>query len=73
MISFMISVTPLAGPVVSLKMNRTVSGDADIFYYAKTGNVERMKYLFENGLASPHDVSASSGITALHVSKRRYS
>jgi hypothetical protein len=67
MISLMISITPLAGPVISLKTQRTVSADSDIFVCAKTGNIDRMKYLFENGLASPHDVSISSGITALHV------
>jgi hypothetical protein len=67
MVSLMISTTPLAGPVVSLKTQRTVSGDADIFTCAKTGDINKMKYLFQNGLASPHDVSFSSGITALHV------
>jgi hypothetical protein len=67
MISLMISTTPLAGPVVSLKTQRTVSGDAEIFLCAKTGNINKIKYLFQNGLASPHDVSFSSGITALHV------
>lgn len=67
MISLMISTTPLAGPVISLKTQRTVLGDSDIFECAKTGNINKMKYLFQNGLASPHDVSFSSGITALHV------
>ena len=68
-ISVMFATTPLAGPVVSLKVQRTVSGDADIFTYAKLGDVDKIKNLFEQGLASPHDVSFQSGITPMHVSK----
>jgi hypothetical protein len=66
-ISFVLSTTPLAGPVASLKVSRTVPGDSAIFYYAKTGNLTKIKALFEGGLASPHDVHFESGITALHV------
>jgi len=66
MVALMISTIPVAGPVVSLKMQRTVPGDADIFVCAKTGNIDRMKSLFRQGLASPNDVSITSGITALH-------
>ena len=66
-VSLMLSSTPLAGPVASLKVQRTVSQDAAIFTYARIGDVEKVKYLFEQGLASPHDVSYRSGVTALHV------
>jgi hypothetical protein len=66
--SLMISTIPLAGPLVSLKMQRAVPGDAEIFVCAKTGNIDKMKSLFRQGLASPNDVALSSGITALHVS-----
>lgn len=66
-ISLMLSVTPLAGPVASLKVQRTVPGDAAIFTYAKLGDVNKIKSLFKQGLASPHDVSYRSGVTALHV------
>ena len=48
--------TPLAGPVISLKMQRTIPGDSDIFTFARLGEVDKMKALFENSLASPHDV-----------------
>ena len=65
----MMASTPLAGPVVSLKMQRTIPGDSDIFTFARLGEVEKMKALFENGLASPHDVHYESGITPLHVFK----
>ena len=61
--------TPLAGPVVSLKMQRTIPGDSDIFTFARLGEVEKMKALFESGLASPHDVHYESGITPPHVCK----
>ena len=69
-VSFVLTTTPLAGPVASLKVQRTVPGHADIFTYAKLGDVGKMKHLFENGLASPHDVHAESGVTALHVRAR---
>ena len=67
--SMMLASTPLAGPVVSLKMQRTIPGDSDIFTFARLGEVEKMKALFEKGLASPHDVHCESGITPLHVCK----
>lgn len=70
MISLTMTTTPLAGPVVSLKTQRTVPGNADIFTYAKSGNVEELQILFEKGLASPHDVHYESGVTALHASLR---
>ena len=67
MVTFMMTVTPLAGPVASLKVQRTVPGSADIFTYAKLGDVDNIRRLFENGSASPHDVHSESGITPLHV------
>ncbi len=67
MISFVLSTTPLAGPVASLKVSRTVPGNSAIFEYAKRGDIIKMRSLFEGGLASPHDVQFESGITALHV------
>ncbi|KAK5554273.1 Ankyrin repeat and SOCS box protein 6 [Exophiala xenobiotica] len=70
-LSLVIATTPLAGPVVSLKVQRTVPGDAPIFNYAMTGDVERMKMLFLNGQASPHDVDFRSGVTPLHTFPRR--
>jgi hypothetical protein len=66
-LSLVIATTPLAGPVVSLKVQRTAPGDAPIFNYAMTGDVERMKMLFLDGQASPHDVDFRSGVTPLHV------
>ena len=67
--SMVLSSTPLAGPVLSLKMERTIPGNSDIFTFAKLGEVDELKTLFEQGLASPHDVHFESGITPLHVSR----
>ena len=67
MVTISLTNTPLAGPVASLEVRRTIPGDAEIFAYAKSGNVDGMKSLFQRGLASPHDVQYDSGVTALHV------
>lgn len=67
MFSFVLTVTPMAGPVASLKVQRTVPANAEIFKFAQSGDVDKMRHLFENGLASPHDVHFESGVTALHV------
>ena len=72
MVTFMMTVTPLAGPVASLKVQRVVSGNADVFNFARVGDVAGMKSLFERGLASPHDVQHGSGVTPLHVSTDIY-
>ena len=68
MVTFMMTVTPLAGPVASLKVQRVVPGSADVFNFARLGDIDGMKALFEKGLASPHDVQYESGVTPLHVS-----
>jgi len=65
--SMVLSSTRLAGPTVSLKVQRTIAGNSDIFTFAKLGDVDKMRSLFEQGLASPHDVHFDSGLTPLHV------
>jgi hypothetical protein len=52
-----------------LRFNRVVDGKALVFHYASTGNVEKMKQLFEQGRASPNDVRIECGWTPLHVSE----
>lgn len=59
--------TALYGPEVSLRFNRLVDGKALVFHYATTGDVCKMKQLFEQGRASPSDVGFDSGWTPLHV------
>ena len=66
-ISLALSSVALAGPDAKLRTQRTVPGDADLFRYAKIGDVDKMRMLFESGLASPDDVHYESGVTALHV------
>jgi hypothetical protein len=66
-ITFTMTNIPMAGPVASLRVQRTVPGTADHFTYAKSGDVDSLKSLFVNSLASPHDVHFESGITALHL------
>ncbi|KAL9087742.1 MAG: hypothetical protein Q9165_006509 [Trypethelium subeluteriae] len=67
MFTLLLTTTPLAGPVASLKVQRTVPGSSDIFKVAMVGDVDGIRRLFENGLASPHDVQFESGVTPLHV------
>jgi hypothetical protein len=67
MIHFVMSFTYMNGPQVSLKMPRVVAGSSDIFSFAVQGNFDGIKSLFSRGLASPYDVAAPNGRTALHV------
>ena len=60
--------TALYGPELSLRFNRVVDGKALVFYYATTGDLSKMKELFQKGCASPNDVRFDSGWTPFHVS-----
>ena len=68
MIQLKAKVTAMYGPEVSLRFNRVVDGKALVFHYATTGDVSKMKQLFEQGCASPSDVRFDSGWTPFHVS-----
>lgn len=67
MISFALSLTYMNGPQVSLHMPRVVDDNSAIFTFAVQGNLSGLKKLFKDGLASPYDVAARNGRTALHV------
>ena len=67
-IYFSLSLTYMNGPQVSLHVPRVVEDNAKIFQFAVQGNLSGMKDIFRDGLASPYDVAASNGRTALHVS-----
>lgn len=56
------------GPELVLNCPRVVPDDSPIIFQAVQGNLERIQYLFQKGLASPWDVALSNGRTALHVS-----
>ena len=68
MVQLKAKVTAMYGPEVSLRFNRVVDGKALVFHYATTGNISKMRQLFEQGRASPSDVRFDSGWTAFHVS-----
>ena len=70
MIQVKAKVTALYGPEVSLRFNRVIDGKALVFYYATTGDLSKMKQLFQEGCASSNDVRSESGWTPFHVSVR---
>lgn len=67
MISFAVSLTYMNGPQMSLHVPRVIESNADLFTFAVQGDLSSMKRLFKTGRASPYDVAASNGRTALHV------
>jgi ankyrin repeat protein len=54
------------GPEFLLRVTRICPPNAEIFFFAETGNVEGMKSLFQKGFASPYDVEYGTGVSALH-------
>jgi hypothetical protein len=55
---------------VSLQSYSIVPDDAPLFEYAKSGDIEALKRLFESKAATPFDRSIGAGQTALHVGHR---
>jgi hypothetical protein len=53
--------------VVHFNFQRADPGNADIFTYSVLGDVDKLKNLFNDGLASPNDVHFDSGVKALHL------
>ncbi|KAK3377231.1 hypothetical protein B0T24DRAFT_237089 [Lasiosphaeria ovina] len=58
---------PIDGHRVSIRTPRLVAPDADVFAFASKGNVEGLRMLFSRGEASPFDVSAVNGRSALNL------
>ncbi|KAB8231758.1 ankyrin repeat domain-containing protein [Aspergillus alliaceus] len=56
---------PNIGTLLQLNTLRRVPDTAQCVSYALHGDIEGLKYLFENGLASPRDVSATRGYSVL--------
>lgn len=69
MLSLSLKSAPLDGPQINLTIPRIVDEKAAIFSYARIGDVEGIKSLFETRIASPRDTSWIGGYTALHVSR----
>lgn len=56
------------GPSLQLSTHRQVSDASQCVSFALNGNIEGLKSLFQNGLASPRDVSTTRGYSLLRVS-----
>jgi hypothetical protein len=63
-----LGVYPGEGPVGSLRVNRVVADEAEIMDFVKSGNLEGVKSLFQQRLASPNDVNFSCDVPILNVS-----
>jgi len=68
MIHFVLTLSYMKGPGVSLSMPRVIPDNAPVLTFAVQGNLDGIKSLFSKGTASPYDVALSNGRTALHVS-----
>ncbi|KAJ6024675.1 ankyrin repeat containing protein [Penicillium herquei] len=61
-----------SGPALQLRLIRRVPDAAQCIDFARTGNIEGIKLLFKEGLASPLDVSQSRNFSMLRVSRFGY-
>lgn len=59
---------PNVGPQASLSTLRRVPDSAQCVNFALAGNIQGLKELFKNGMASPQDVSSTRGYSLLRVS-----
>jgi ankyrin repeat protein len=60
-VHFGYQMTQMGGPELILKMPRIVPSDAMVFSHAIQGNIQAIRELFMNGLASPFDIAHSTG------------
>lgn len=58
---------PNAGPQLQLAVLRRVPDTSLSISYARQGNIDGLRYLFAQGLASPRDVSDSRGFSLVRV------
>ena len=66
-IRFQLGYRPNLGPQLQLSTLRRVPDSAQCVNYALEGNIEGLKSLFKQGLASPRDVSSTRGYSMLRV------
>jgi len=57
----------MGGPELILRCPRVVPDNSPVLFQAVQGDVAKIQYLFDKGLASPYDVAFGNGRTALHV------
>lgn len=69
MVSFKNIWNPGEGHRISVRTPRIVPAASDVFLVADHGNLDAMKLLFTQGLASPFDISAETGQSVLQVSR----
>ena len=62
-----ISISNTVSPTFSIKSRKVVPEVNQLFSLSKFGDVDGIRRLFDNRLASPDDVHVRSGSTALHV------
>lgn len=60
---------PGLGPEMQLTTAYRIPDSAPAITYVMSNDIEGLKYLFSNGLASPRDVSDSRGFSLMRVSK----
>ncbi|KAF2259873.1 ankyrin [Lojkania enalia] len=63
--SLMASVSNMNGPELVIKVPRACDPKADILLYAGNGNIDGIKMLFKQGLASPFDEEYGTGVSIL--------
>lgn len=68
-VQFKASLSHMQGPGMSLSVPRVIPDESPVLSFAVQGNLEAIRSLFNQGLASPYDVGLSNGRTALHVSR----
>ena len=64
----LLKLLPAYGPELNIRIPRVVSNSSRLFSCATSGDVDSMKEMLNRGLASPMDVDALTGNTALMVS-----
>ena len=65
------SMSSASGPELLLRIPCVIPPTSPIFAYVQSNNVQGIKSLFANRLASPNDVSSVQGFTPLHVSVKK--
>jgi hypothetical protein len=69
MISYTNSWDPCGSHTMVIRTARVISPSADIFAFAQQGYIDGLKALFKESQASPFDISAINGRSALNVSQ----
>lgn len=69
-LSMSIRVNPLLGPMINIRTPRLIrwmDKEAQLFHFAKAGNIDGIRNLFSARVASPFDLTVAQGESALFV------